>query len=190
MAQSMRENVSRAHARTAGIAAGVVAAGMIVQSVLQAVISVFGNLTYSVANGEGIFRSQFPFEPIAALFVSFGTSVLPIAAGVFLAFWAVVPLTAQLRIGRVVLRSLVASAIASVVSLVISAVYSVGSSVATGPFFANSFPRPDGVSLFYSLFGAVQSVLYTFVSVTPLVMLAGVLVWLWAAKSRPAASGA
>jgi hypothetical protein len=190
MAQSIKENATRAHARTAGAAAVVVAAVMIIQAVLQAVLGLFGSLAYAAAEGnDGYFRVQDAFAPISNAFVSLGTSVLPITIGVFLAFWLVVPLTADLRVPRVVVRSLVASAIASAVSLVITLVFSVANALmSAGPLFSNSFPRADGSSLFYSVFGGLQSVLYTFVAVTPLVVLAGFLAWLWVSRGRPAAS--
>jgi hypothetical protein len=190
MAQSIKENATRANARIAGAAAIVVAAVMIVQSVLQAVLGVFGSLAYSAADGnDGYFRLQDAFAPVSGAFQSLGTSVLPIVIGVFLAFWLVVPLTPDLRVMRVVVRSLVASAIASAVSLVITLVFSVTNAVWTaGPFFSNSFPRADGPTLGYSIFGGLQSVLYTFVNVTPLVVLAGLLAWLWVSKGRPKAS--
>lgn len=192
MAQSIKikENATRANARTAGAAAIVVAVVMIVQSILQAIISVFSNLAYSTADGN-FFGVQNTFSPFVGSVFSFGTSVLPIAIGVFLAFWAVVPLTADLRVLQVVVRSLVASLIASAISLVITVVFSIVSAVASaGPVFGNSFPGADGSSVFYSLLGGLQSVFSTFVGVTPLVVLAGFLAWLWVSKGRPTASGA
>ena len=192
MAQSKTENARRANARTAGAAALLVAAVMIGQGIVQAIVGVFGNLAYaSDPDGIGFQQPLDTFGPVSDLAVAFGTSVLPIAIGVFLAFWLLVPLSANLRIAGVLQRALAASAVASAVSLVFSAVFSVGSVLASaGPLFGNAFPRPDGSLLFDSLFSAVQSVLYTFVAVTPVVLLAGVVVWLWAAKDRPVASAA
>jgi len=191
MAQSIKfkENATRANARTAGAAAVVVAGVMIVQSILQAIIAVFGNLAYSAADGN-VNGLQNMFFPFGGSVFSFGTSVLPIAIGVFLAFWAVVPLTADLRVLQVVVRSLIASLIASAISLVITVIVSLFSAVASaGPVFGNSFPGADGSSVFYSFVGGLQSVFSTFVGVTPLVVLAGFLAWLWVSKGRPAASG-
>ena len=190
MAQSIKANATRANARTAGAAAIIVAVVMLAQAVLQAIISVIGNLAYGAGDTSGgYFQLQNTFAPIGGVVQSLGTSILPIAIGVFLAFWLIVPLTADLRVTRVVLRSLLASAIASAVSLVITLVFSVFSAVASaGPFFSNSFPIADGSSVFYSFVGGVQSVFYTFVGVTPLVVLAGFLAWLWVSKGQPKAS--
>ena len=190
MAQSIKENATRANARTAGAAAIVVATVMIVQSILQAIIGVFGNLSYGAVDGNsGYFQLQNVFAPVAGIAQSLGTSILPIAIGVFLAFWLVVPLTADLRVIQVVLRSLIASAIASAISLVITIVFSIGGALASsGPFFGNRFPSTDGSYVLNSFLGGVQSVFSTFVGVTPLIVLAGFLAWLWISKGRPAAS--
>ena len=190
MPQSIKENATRANARTAGAAAIIVAAVMIVQAILQAIISVFSNLGYGAANPDGgYFQLQNTFAPVAGIAQSLGTSILPIAIGVFLAFWLVVPLTADMRVTQVVLRSLLASAIASAVSLVITILFSLGGAFASaGPFFGNRFPSADGSFVLYSFLGGVQSVFSTFVGVTPLVVLAGFLAWLWISKGRPAAS--
>ena len=188
MAQSIKENATRANARTAGAAALVVAVVMIAQAILQAIIGVFSSLGYG-AGGNGAAYLQTAFSPVVGAVQSLGTSILPIAIGVFLAFWLVVPLTADMRVTRVVLRSLIASGIASAVSLVITVIASLGGAFASaGPFFGNAFPGADGSYLYYSFIGGVQSVFSTFVGVTPLVILAGFLAWFWVSKGRPKAS--
>jgi len=188
MQQSIQQNATRANARTAGAAAGIVAAVMVVQTVLGAIVSFFGNLGYGAGNGD-MFGGLNAYNPLVGTFQQFTTSVLPIAAGVFLAFWLVVPITADLALARVVVRSLVAAAIASAVSLVISVVFALATAVSTaGPLFGNSFPVPDGGSLVFSLVGSIQSVAFTFLSTTPLIVLAGVLVWLWVSKRASPAS--
>ena len=191
MPQSIKENATKSNARTAGVAAAAVAVVMLVQAILQGIIGVFSNLAYGSANPEGgYFQLQNTFAPIVGVAQSFGSSILPIAIGVFLAFWLVVPLTSELRVLAVVVRSLIASAIASAVSLVITIIFAAGGAIASaGPFFGNSFPNTDGSFIFYSLVGGIQSVFSTFVGVTPLIVLAGFLVWFWVSKPRPAASG-
>ena len=189
MAQSFSTNATRSNARTAGVAAALVAVVMIAQALLKSILGVLGNLAYS--SGYEGFPLGNLFSPFYGGLMSFGTSVLPIVVGVFLAFWLLVPLTADLRVPRVALRALIASAIASAVSLVISVFFSLLGAVANdGPMFGNSFPNVEGFgySIGQSIFGAVQSVLYTFVNVTPLVILAGFLAWFWVSKGRPAAS--
>jgi hypothetical protein len=173
MAQSLQERATRANARTAGAAAGIVIAVVAVQAILRAIIAVFGAIAYSTT-GEGYLQNV--FTPVGGLGIEFGTTVLPVAIGVFLAFWLLVPLTADLRVSGVALRSLAAAGIGAALSLVFTAVYS-GSSLLFG-----------AQSLVSALFGTVQSALYTFVGVTPVVLLAGFLAWLWVSKARPTAS--
>jgi len=190
MAQSMKENATRANARTAGVAALIVGVVMIVQSILQAAIGVVSTLGYGLgAGGSSVGDLRTTFAPVVAGMQSFGTSVLPIAIGVFLAFWLVAPLAADMRVTRVVLRSLVASGVASAVSLAITVVASLGGAFASsGPFFGAAFPAADGSIFYFSFIGGVQSVFSTFVGVTPLVILAGFLAWFWSSKGRPKAS--
>jgi hypothetical protein len=181
MAQSVNEKATASNARTAGIAAGLVVAVLVVQVFVRTIISMFGNAVYS-----GFAPGGDPFAPLGSLVVTFGTSVLPVAIGVFLAFWFIVPLTADLRIAPVLLRSLIAAAVAAVATLVFTSVFAAGGAfTSAGAPFAGSFP--SGMDVAYAVFGTVQTVLDTLLSVIPIVMLAGVLVWLWVAKPRTGA---
>jgi hypothetical protein len=174
MAQSIKENATRANAVPAGVAAGIVFAVMVVQAILRTVVGVFSAITLS--GGRGSFYPGDVFAPVGQLVTEFGTNILPVTIGVFAAFWLIAPLTADLRVARVALRSLVAAGVASLLVLVFTSVYS-----GWGVIFG-------GGDFFYGLFGMVQSVLYTFIGVTPLVMLAGFLAWFWVSKGRPRAS--
>jgi hypothetical protein len=182
MAQPEKQRASKATARTAAAAAGLVIAVLLVQAFVRTIISVFGNAVYSgFASGSDI------FSPLSSFFITFGTTVLPTAIGVFLAFWFIVPLTADLRVVSVVLRSLIAAVVAAVVTLVFTSVFAAGGAfTSTGAPFGTSFP--SGMDVAYAAFGTVQTVLYTFLSVTPLVMLVGLLAWLWVSNPRPSAS--
>lgn len=173
MAQSLQERATRANARTAGAAAVIVVAVVTVQAILRAVIAVFSTLAYATTEQSYL---QNVFAPVAGLGVEFGTTVLPVAIGVFLTFWLLLPITADLRIAGVAVRSLAAAGIGAALSLVFTAVYS-GSSLLFG---AGSFSN--------AVFGTVQSALYTFVGVTPVVLLAGFLAWLWISKPAPTES--
>jgi hypothetical protein len=126
---------------------------------------------------------------LGSLVLGFGTSVLPVALGVFLAFWLLVPLSAELRVLQVVVRSLIASAVAAALSLVFASIFAAGGGYGSSRgLFAGSFPFPNAVDLAYAVFGTVQTVFSSFLYQTPLILLVGVLVWLWAAKPRPDAS--
>jgi hypothetical protein len=170
---ALTDNTTRANARTAGAAAAIVAAVLIAQSILRAIVGVISNLANGSITGYNL---QYSLNPLGEGVITFATSVVPSALGVFLAFWVLVPLTADLRIGRVVLRSLVAAAVAAVLTCLFTGVYAFGDAVLRGGDF------------FYAVFGTVQTTFYAFISVTPLVLLVGVLVWLWLSKPAPSAS--
>jgi hypothetical protein len=186
VAQTIRDRATRANARTAGIAAALVAAVLVVQTVVGTVVYAFGDLVYS-----GLGQASDVAGPLGGMVTSFGTTVLPVTLGVFLAFWCIVPLTAELRLMQVVLRSLIASAVVALVSLVFSSVFAAGGGYgfrsSTG-LFGGSFPFPSAMDVAYAVFGTVQSVVSGFLYQTPLVMLVGVLVWLWGARPRQDAS--
>ncbi|WP_411698433.1 hypothetical protein [Conyzicola sp.] len=177
MAQSLQARATRANAVPAGVAAGIVGIVMLVQAILRTFVAVFSNVAYSSAGGINTgYDPGNVLAPFGQLFVELGTTVIPAAIGVFLAFWLLVPLVPELRVPRVVVRSLVAAAIAAALVLVFTAVYS-GSSIFSGQ-----------QSFAYAVFGTAQAGLYTFINVTPLVILAGFLAWFWVSKGRPAAS--
>jgi hypothetical protein len=182
MAQSVNEKATASNARTAAAAAGLVVAVLIAQVFVRSIISMFGNAVYS-----GFALGGDPFAPLGSLVVTIGTSVLPVAIGVFLAFWFIVPLTADLRIAPVLLRSLIAAGVAAVVTLVFTSVFAAGGAfTSAGAPFGESFPR--GMDVAYAVFGTVQTVLDTLIGIIPLVLLVGVLVWLWFSKPRAGAS--
>jgi hypothetical protein len=187
MARSMSHNATRATARVAGVAALLVAGVMLVQAIMQSMIDSFGLLAFAASPvavgyplGAGV------VESLASTAAALALSIVPVALGVFLAFWLLVPVTAELRVVRVVLRSVAAAGIATAVVLAVGAVSAIGGVLASaGPLFGNAFPRPDGTILVHSFASLVQSALFTFVAVTPVVVLAGVVVWLWIAKTAP-----
>jgi hypothetical protein len=180
MEQTIRDRATRSNARTAGAAAALVAVVLVVQAVLGSILSTIGNVVYSgFEPGTGV------FGPLGSLVITFATSVLPAAIGVFIAFWFIVPLTPELRVLQVVVRSLVAAAAAAVVSLLFTSIFAAGGGfTAPSGVFGQAFPFPSGLDVAYAVYGTVQTVLYSFISQTPLVVLAGVLVWLWVARTR------
>ena len=186
MARSMSHKATRATARVAGVAALLVAGVTLVQAMMQSVIDAFGLLAYSASPAAVGYPPGDVSGSLLSTAAILGVSIVPVALGVFLAFWLVVPLTAGLPVVRVLLRSLAAAGIASVVALVLGTLGAVARVVSSsGPVFGNAFPRPDGSILGRSLFEVVQSVLFTFIAVTPVVVLAGMVVWLWISRTAP-----
>jgi hypothetical protein len=182
MSLPLRENATSSTARTAGIAAALVFAVQFVQSILGAVIGVSGNIVY-----EGFGQSSL-FTPLRYLLTDLGRTGVPFALGVFLALWCVVPLGAKLTVPQVLLRSLVASAVAALVTLVVTTVLALGGLfTSAGPLFGSAFPFGRVSDIGYAVFGTLQSVVYSFISLTPLVILAGLLTWLWMSRQATAA---
>jgi hypothetical protein len=97
--------------------------------------------------------------------------LLPFALGVFVALWLLAPisdeLTARFVITRAGLAALAASLLVILVNLVLGLVWSVG---------AGGF---DSTFFLHSVVESLTSGLLGFIFKTPLVMFAGVLLWLW-----------
>ena len=184
MARSTSHNATPSPARTAGVAALLVAGVMLVQAVVYSVLDAFGQLAYSVSPVAAGSPPGDVARSLVSTFSAAGFSIVPVALGVFVAFWLLAPITPELRVTRVVLHSLAAAGIAAAVALAIAVVSAVGRIVAAaGPLFGNAFPRPDGSVLGPSLIEVVQSTLFTCVAVTPVVVLVGLFVWLWIART-------
>jgi hypothetical protein len=187
MARTMSTTATRATARSAGVAALLVAGVMLVQTVMHSAIDAFGLLAYAASPVAAGYRLRADdVASLASTATGAGFSIVPLALGVFLAFWLVVPVTAELSVTRVVLHSLAAAGIAAAVALAVGVLSAVGRILeSAGPLFGNTFPRPDGSILGPSLREVVQSALFTCVAVTPVVILAGLVVWLWIARTAP-----
>jgi len=186
MPRSTSHTATPATARTAGVAALLVAGLMLVQTIMHSVIDAVGHLAYAVTPVAVGYPSGEVAVSLVSTFSAAGLSIVPVALGVFLAFWLLVPITAELRVTRVVLHSLAAAGIAAAVALAIGLVSAVGRIVASaGPLFGTAFPLPDGSILGPSLLEVVRAVLFACVAVTPVVVLAGLVVWLWIVRTAP-----
>ena len=106
------------------------------------------------------------------------TVLLPLAAGVFVGFRLVAPITAPLSLRSVLLRSLVASGIAAVFAFIVELFVILATSV-TDNIFGNSFPLGQVGGAFGQAISQLTSVLAGFLENVPLVGLAAVLLWLW-----------
>jgi hypothetical protein len=74
-------------------------------------------------------------------------------------------------------------------TLVVSAIPAIGGAfTSAGPLFGGSFPIGSPSVVGYAVFGALQAALYAFITLTPLVLLVGVLSWLRMSRRAPAAS--
>lgn len=168
-------------ALVAGITAVSLAALLVIQSVLLALITWLHLL--SVPNFD---LSQ--YSPFSGLLEETALTVLPFVAGFFLSLWLVGPISEELRLPHVITRSVLGAGIgATLVFVVHSVVWAVQGLRFSGSFFGNSFPTPTiaGPSIPDVLGQALATSLSDLVSLVPLAVLAGILLWHWR-KAHPA----
>jgi hypothetical protein len=80
-------------------------------------------------------------------------------------------------------------AIAAGLTLVVSVILAFGgASTSAVPLFGDSFPFGSPSDVGYAVFDTVQAALYAVITLTPLVLVVGVLSWLWTSRRAPAAS--
>ena len=167
--------------RSAAVASAIAfgtAAVLVVQELVQFMTSLVVNFVYSA----GLYDLT-PNLGAAALQTLVPVAVL--VAGVFLSFWRVAPVTADMPVLRVVWRSVLAAAIGVALTLFGAVLWLLVFSIPfEGSYFGNSFPMPgiDGSAVAQVLFHATANAVTTFVTVSPLVVLAGVLAWIWLAR--------
>lgn len=114
-----------------------------------------------------------------------GLIVLPLCLGIFLSLWLLAPIAAQLGVTHVITRSTLAAGVGAVLILIAQGISAIFSSFNfQDALFGGIFPRLDfdGAGLISRWGGALQSTISTFVSVLPLVVLAGILLWIWLGK--------
>ena len=144
------------------VTAALIFAAMLAQHVLSAIFS-FGYTLAAVAQGV---------PGIQLLTVALD---LVFAVGVFFSLWLIAPIAAGLRLSRVLLNAFIASAVGSALAAILA-------------FIVAFFASARGTALMAPFnFGALASTVATVVGTlgnyliftTPLVLLAGVLLWLW-----------
>jgi hypothetical protein len=143
---------------------------LIVQRELGILLSILG----AVATGSLISPSDYGWS---ALFtVQAVTLDLAFAVGVLLSLWLIAPIAAELRLFHVFTRSLLAAAVGAALLAVVEIAISIYGAF-SGPLMAmTSFSGPRALQ--GVLFGIADAGRY-FVSSAPLVILAGVLLWIW-----------
>ena len=180
--KQVQQLVRRRGALAAAMTAATLAAFLVVQDVLRQLISL---MTLSLS-GQGLYDVQ-QLGVFSGLLSTFLTFYLPFAVGLFVSLWLIAPVAEELRIGHVITRAVLAVGIGSTLVFVVLSVTSILSSfVFNAPFFGNSFPFPSyqGAPVPQQLAFALQSALVGFVSLLPLGVLAGVLLWHWR-KTHP-----
>lgn len=113
---------------------------------------------------------SFEFQPTPDQLLVF---ILPVSLGVFLSLWVVAPISHELTVRFVLTRAGLASAAGALVLILFQTVYGLLQAFVPGSRIVD-----------FELFGhntlvAVVAGASTFIFYTPVVMLAGVLLWLW-----------
>lgn len=158
--------------------------------VLQRVLSYFVSvMTYSSPSNIG------PREvgsQLLYLLWHITATALPFVLGVFLCVWLVRPLVSELRLGSIIGRSIVAAVCGAAIVFIVVILWTVitGFDVSAGRVYGWMAGAFDTAS---SNFGDLISVAFVqgmqvFISGAPLVVLAGVLGWLWLRRQPISAS--
>ena len=161
-------------AQVAAVVGGAVLAYLIVQQVV-----------FTVGYVTGL-----PFDQVLKMLSSTGglmfSQYLPFSVGVFVSLWLIAPIApiaAEASLAKTLKRSVLAAGIgAAVVVIVRTVIGSAGAFSGVGSFFANSFPTLPIDSIAWAFGHGIQAGLASFVQVLPLVILVGVLAWMWLAK--------
>jgi len=169
--------------RIPAVTALAVAAYLLVQEVVLSIIGVITSLSYvNTSPGQS-------YQIFGGILIDFfkrvAESPVSIGVGVFVTFAFLATITAALPLRQVVFRALLAAVIGCVIMFVVAVLlgFFVYGRFSTGMFGA-SFPgfMLDGSSISYIFIDAVGSVARAFVSVAPIVVLAGVFQWMWCGR--------
>lgn len=175
---AMLKLVKRRGSPAALTTAGGVAAVVLAQHMIEGLV---GTLVYTQGAGFG--------EILGWVWAGIATSLLvivvPFVIGVALCLWLVAPISPELRLAHVITRTLLAAASGAVLVLLVRGVTALFESLRFGDgLFGFALPGIswDGMSLASLLAGVVQAAVMAFASYSPIVVLAGVLLWIWFAS--------
>jgi hypothetical protein len=135
----------------------------------------------------GIPSDQFgPSSWLRYLGLGLLVTVTPFVIGFFLSLWVVAPIAEALGLAHVITRSVLAVGIGATLAFVVRAIVNVVSSFTLDrPLLADSFPELGFGPGIPNLLGqALQGGLIQFVTLLPLGVLAGILLWHWR-RARP-----
>lgn len=172
MAISVRQLLRRHGALVAAVTAAAVGVTIAAQYVLHALIDFISVLPYisGVPYGFGVER---------ALLVA-----VPFAIGYFLSLWIIAPIAAELRIGHVIARAVLATGVASTVVFIVNALIAlVRAAIPIGVWMPGSWFDFEAAA--FGLEGAFVTALHAIVAQLPLGVLGGVFLWLWRKDHPP-----
>jgi hypothetical protein len=181
--KSMKQMLRTRGVAVAAVTAGAVGAWLFLQNLLRNIINLI-----TISTTSDLYEVDYGAYIWADFLSNLIVFVLPITLGIFLSLWLVAPISEVLGIGHVITRSVLAVGIGSTLYFVFQTVADIIGAIAFDrPLFSNSFPGVvyDGPRIVFAITQALQSALVTFVSLLPLVVLAGVLLWHWRKANPP-----
>ncbi len=175
--------VTRQHGFLAAfVSAVVVFAILVAQTVLNFLVS---SLSY-LGSGSQHSIQWWSYSGLQLIAVC-----LPFAIGVLLSLWFIAPIAPELHVAHVITRSILASAVGAVLAVLVAIVASLVGLVSSGLMSHFMSTRFDGHTWVVILGSGLGAGGQQFVSSTPLVILVGVLLWVWLERhpSKHAVSG-
>lgn len=166
-AQFRRPGVLPAAVTAAGVAAAIIAQNI--------VTDIVGLITYAPYLGSEAWGFSLGYTLALAL---------PIATGMFLSLWLVAPIAGELTIGPVITRAILALGIGVSLFFIVQCVGAIADAVTVRGSILTWMPYFDGATAVSGLGGALTGALRTLVTMLPLGVLAGILLWNWR-KSHP-----
>lgn len=165
--------------RRGALAALVVAAGVLAVTLAQTVAGsiVTTATSFGFGGGPDFILGIWSLTVVGAALVE-----VPFAIGVFLSLWLLAPIAAELRIGHVITRSLLAAGAGAVLVLVFQVIAALVRGVAMSRgIFGGSFPFSDLASsnVGQQMLSSVQTAAAQFIALAPVVVLVGIFLWLW-----------
>jgi hypothetical protein len=152
------------------VTAGLIAALLLVQSVLGALFGWVGSTLYQGVSFGAAGFSELVGPQFTQVGDHFARVTVPFAIGVFVSLWLIAPLAEQLTLPFVITRGLLASAAGAVLVFVVSLFIDAVSMIR----YVFDI-RGLGHSGVIAVGTAIDVVIYT----TPIVILGAVLLWLW-----------
>lgn len=171
MALSVRQLVRRHGALPAAVTAVGVGGALVAGELLKALIGYVAALPHlgGIPYGWGL---------VPALLVAG-----PFAAGYFLSLWIIAPIAEELRVGHVITRAVLATGVGATLVFVVAAVLALVT-VLLLPWFVGDPAFSPGRAA-DALGSALATALTALVSLLPLGVLGGVLLWLWRKDHPP-----
>ena len=169
----MSATITRLAKKRGRVPALVTAAGMAALLLLQGVLSSLAGWISAQLYARVSFGAE-SFDPspwsFGSLLDPFLQSTLPFAIGVFISLWLIAPIAAELTLPFVITRTLLASAAGALLVLIVAVVVDLVAFLRLG-FDIHGFA--------HSVIVAISQGVGIFITTTPVVVLAGVLLWLW-----------